>query len=137
MELRVERDALADAVVWTARSLPARPPMQVLLGLLLEVGAEGGLSVSGFDYEVSSRITVDVSAVEGGRVLVTGRQIAMYLCRELTDLSLPKIGQMFGGRDHTTVIHADRKIRGQMAERRATYNQVAELTQRIKTRSRQ
>ena len=76
MELRVERDALADAVVWTARSLPARPPMQVLLGLLLEVGAEGGLSVSGFDYEVSSRITVDVSAVEGGRVLVPGRLLA-------------------------------------------------------------
>ena len=76
MELRVERDALADAVVWTARSLPARPPMQVLLGLLLEVGPEGGLSVSGFDYEVSSRITVDVSAVEGGRVLVPGRLLA-------------------------------------------------------------
>ena len=47
MELRVERDALADAVVWTARSLPARPPMQVLLGLLLEVGQTDGLSVSG------------------------------------------------------------------------------------------
>ena len=70
------------------------------------------------------------------RTLVTARQIAMYLCRELTDLSLPKIGQMFGGRDHTTVIHADRKIRAQMPERRATYNQVAELTHRIKTRSR-
>jgi chromosomal replication initiator protein len=43
----------------------------------------------------------------------------MYLCRELTDLSLPKIGRCSAGRDHTTVIHADRKIRGQMAERRA------------------
>ena len=78
----------------------------------------------------------DLCGSSRSRVLVTGRQIAMYLCRELTDLSLPKIGQMFGGRDHTTVIHADRKIRGQMAERRATYNQVAELTNRIKTRSR-
>ena len=76
MELRVERDALADAVVWTARSLPARPPMQVLLGLLLEVGSEGGLSVSGFDYEVSSRITVEVTAAEAGRVLVPGRLLA-------------------------------------------------------------
>ena len=77
MELRVERDALADAVVWTARSLPARPPMQVLLGLLLEVGAdEGGLSVSGFDYEVSSQISVDVSVKEPGRVLVPGRLLS-------------------------------------------------------------
>ena len=75
MELRVERDALADAVVWTARSLPARPPMQVLLGLLLEVGS-GGLSVSGFDYEVSSRVTVPVTAAEGGRVLVPGRLLS-------------------------------------------------------------
>ena len=51
-------------------------------------------------------------------MLVNARQIAMYLCRELTDLSLPKIGQQFGGRDHTTVMHADRKIRQLMAERR-------------------
>ncbi len=65
-------------------------------------------------------------------VLVTARQIAMYLCRELTDLSLPKIGQLFGGRDHTTVMHADRKIRQLMAERRTIYNQVTELTNRIK-----
>src|SRR5215475_4706836 len=66
------------------------------------------------------------------RVLVNARQVAMYLCRELTDLSLPRIGQAFGGRDHTTVMHADRKIRQQMAERRSLYNQIAELTNRIK-----
>ncbi|MCH9830885.1 MAG: chromosomal replication initiator protein DnaA, partial [Actinomycetia bacterium] len=53
------------------------------------------------------------------RTLVTARQISMYLCRELTDLSLPKIGQAFGGRDHTTVMHADRKIRELMAEKRS------------------
>ena len=75
MELRVERDALADAVVWTARSLPARPPLQVLLGLLLEAG-EDGLQVSGFDYEVSSRVTVDVTTATPGRVLVPGRLLA-------------------------------------------------------------
>ena len=75
MELRVERDALADAVVWTARSLPARPPMQVLLGLLLEVG-ERGLEVSGFDYEVSSRVRLDATAAEPGRVLVPGRLLS-------------------------------------------------------------
>lgn len=75
MELRVERDAFADAVVWTARSLPARPPMQVLLGLLLEVG-DDGLEVSGFDYEVSSRVRLDATADEAGRVLVPGRLLA-------------------------------------------------------------
>ena len=70
------------------------------------------------------------------RVLVTARQIAMYLCRELTDLSLPKIGQAFGGRDHTTVMHADRKIRQLMAERRSLFNQVTDLTSRIKSQPR-
>jgi chromosomal replication initiator protein len=70
-------------------------------------------------------------------VLVTARQIAMYLVRELTDLSLPKIGQQFGGRDHTTVMHADRKIRTLMAERRSVFNQVTELTNRIKQQASQ
>jgi chromosomal replication initiator protein len=74
----------------------------------------------------------DLCGTSRSRVLVNARQIAMYLCRELTDLSLPKIGQTFGGRDHTTVMHADRKIRQLMAERRSIYNQVNELTTRIK-----
>ena len=56
----------------------------------------------------------------------------MYLCREMTSLSLPKIGDIFGGRDHTTVMHAYRKIDKQMAEKQTTYNQVSELTSRIK-----
>jgi chromosomal replication initiator protein len=75
----------------------------------------------------------DLCGSSRSRGLVTARQIAMYLCRELTDLSLPKIGAQFGGRDHTTVMHADRKIRTMMAERRSIYNQVTELTNRIKT----
>ncbi|MDT0301996.1 chromosomal replication initiator protein DnaA [Streptomonospora wellingtoniae] len=79
--------------------------------------------------------TEDLCGTSRSRVLVTARQIAMYLCRELTDLSLPKIGQQFG-RDHTTVMHADRKIRSLMAERRSIYNQVTELTNRIKQQSR-
>jgi chromosomal replication initiator protein len=79
----------------------------------------------------------DLCGQSRSRVLVTARQIAMYLCRELTDLSLPKIGQTFGGRDHTTVMHADRKIRSLMAERRSIFNQVTELTNRIKNRARQ
>ncbi|EHY89663.1 chromosomal replication initiator protein DnaA [Saccharomonospora azurea] len=71
------------------------------------------------------------------KALATARQIAMYLCRELTDMSLPRIGQTFGGRDHTTVMHADKKIRKEMAERRRIYDQVQELTSRIKQRARQ
>ncbi len=78
----------------------------------------------------------DLCGSSRSRVLVQARQIAMYLCRELTDLSLPKIGQQFGGRDHTTVMHADRKIRQLMSERRSTYNQVTELTNRIKSQAR-
>jgi chromosomal replication initiator protein len=78
----------------------------------------------------------DLCGSSRSRVLVNARQIAMYLCRELTDLSLPKIGQQFGGRDHTTVMHADRKIRQLMAERRSVYNQVTELTNRIKSQTR-
>ena len=74
----------------------------------------------------------DLCGTSRSRVLVNARQIAMYLCRELTELSLPKIGQLFGGRDHTTVMHADRKIRQLMAERRSIYNQVTELTNRIR-----
>ena len=106
------------------------------------IPADGGPEITGATIMAATAeyfgLTMeDLCGSSRSRVLVTARQIAMYLCRELTELSLPKIGQMFGGRDHTTVIHADRKIRGQMAERRATYNQVAELTNRIKTRSRQ
>jgi chromosomal replication initiator protein len=78
----------------------------------------------------------DLCGTSRSRTLTTARQIAMYLCRELTDLSLPKIGQAFGGRDHTTVMHANKKIRTQMAERRAVYTQVTELTNRIKQQHR-
>ncbi|MBY0441928.1 MAG: chromosomal replication initiator protein DnaA [Mycobacteriaceae bacterium] len=68
------------------------------------------------------------------RALAQSRQIAMYLCRELTDLSLPKIGQAFG-RDHTTVMYAERKVRGEMAQRRDVFDHVKELTTRIRHRS--
>jgi chromosomal replication initiator protein len=74
----------------------------------------------------------DLRGQSRSRSLVNARQIAMYLCRELTDLSLPRIGAAFGDRDHTTVMHAERKIRQQMAERRSLYIQIAELTNRIK-----
>ena len=83
-------------------------------------------------------VTVDdLKGHSRSRVLVTARQIAMYLCRELTELSLPRIGQIFGGKDHTTVMHAVRKISALMAERLQIFNQVTELTSRIKARARQ
>ena len=77
----------------------------------------------------------DLQGPSRTRALTTARQIAMYLVRELTDDSLPQIGKLFGGRDHTTVMHANRKIGELMAERRAIYNQVTELTNRIKQQS--
>lgn len=78
MKFRVERDALADAVAWTARTLPARPPVPVLAGMLLEVdAAEGGqLVLSSFDYEVSAKVSVPVEVDEPGRALVSGRLLA-------------------------------------------------------------
>lgn len=78
----------------------------------------------------------DLCSPSRSRQLVTARQIAMYLVRELTDLSLPRIGKAFGGRDHTTVMHATSKIADLMQERRAIYNQIQELTSRIRARAR-
>lgn len=88
---------------------------------------------------VSSYFDLTVDELVGkGRTkrFVQARQIAMYLCRELTDLSLPKLGQAFGGRDHTTVMHAERRIREQLTEDRVTFNEVQELTQRAKAAAR-
>src|SRR4029453_528255 len=75
MKFRVERDALADAVAWTAKSLPSRPSVPVLAGVLLRVGDQR-LQGSGFDYEVSSQVTVDVQADADGAALVSGRLLA-------------------------------------------------------------
>jgi len=135
-----------------------------LEGALIRVTAFASLNRQGVDLSLAEIVLKDLIPTDGGseitgstimaqtasyfslsvddlcgtsrsRVLVNARQIAMYLCRELTELSLPKIGQAFGGRDHTTVMHADRKIRQLMAERRSIYNQVTELTNRIKQQS--
>ena len=81
-------------------------------------------------------MTIDDLCGESRRKnFVHPRHIAMYLCRELTELSLPNIGREFGGRDHTTVMSAHRKITTQMGERRETFNEVNELTSRIKQAS--
>jgi chromosomal replication initiator protein len=99
-----------------------------------EITAPTIMSVTSEFFDVSLE---DLCGPGKTKALATARQISMYLCRELTDMSLPKIGQTFGGRDHTTVMHADKKIRKEMAERRRIYDQVQELTSRIKQRARQ
>jgi len=81
VKIRVERDVLAEAVAWVARSLPARPPAPVLAGLLLKA-EDGALSFSSFDYEVSARVSVDAEVEEDGTVLVSGRLLA-DICRAL------------------------------------------------------
>ncbi|MEO7071221.1 MAG: DNA polymerase III subunit beta [Nostocoides sp.] len=82
MKFRVERDVLAEAVTWVARGLPSRPPVPVLAGVLIEADGEGTLTLSGFDYEVSARITIPADVSEGGTVLVLGRLLA-YISRNL------------------------------------------------------
>ncbi|MGH8868488.1 MAG: DNA polymerase III subunit beta [Actinomycetes bacterium] len=83
MKFQVQRDVLAEAVAWTARGLPARPPVPVLAGLLLEA-SPSGLSLSGFDYEVSARVDVAADVSEPGRVLVSGRLLT-DISRSLPD----------------------------------------------------
>jgi chromosomal replication initiator protein len=116
--------ALAEVVLRDLVPTDSGPEITAAL-IMAQTAAYFGLSIE--DLQGSSR----------SRVLVSARQIAMYLCREMTELSLPKIGQQFGGRDHTTVMHADRKIRTLMTERRSVYNQVTELTNRVKQQARQ
>ncbi|MDK8450571.1 chromosomal replication initiator protein DnaA [Corynebacterium mastitidis] len=100
------------------------------------------------DIEITPTAIIEVTAEYFGittdalcgvgktRAVAHARQLAMYLCRELTDLSLPRIGAQFGGKDHTTVMYADRKIRKEMKEKRDTYDEIQQLTQSIKSRGR-
>ena len=84
MKFRVERDVLAEAVTWVARGLPARPPVPVLAGILLQADEDGSLTLSAFDYEVSARVTVAADVAESGTVLVLGRLLA-DISRNLPD----------------------------------------------------
>lgn len=74
----------------------------------------------------------EIMSPDRSRTVVGPRQVAMYLCRELTDLSLPKVGEAFGGRDHTTVMHAVKKIAKSMNEDSATYDSITEITNDIR-----
>jgi chromosomal replication initiator protein len=91
--------------------------------ILHEVAAYFGVSVD------------DLKSQNRSKPIVSARQIAMYLLRDLTELSLPKIGEVFGGRDHTTVLHAYQKMVTQLSEKRQIYYQIQDLTSRIRNRS--
>lgn len=134
-----------------------------LEGSLNRVRAYASLNQQPIDLHVAQTVLKDIVSLEENEVLPTdivsavanyfnvsvddlygqsrtqdiafARQIAMYLTRDLTPLSLPKIGQLFGGRDHSTVIYAHKKVTQLIAERRSVYNQVAELTSKLKHNS--
>lgn len=135
-----------------------------LEGSLNRVRAYASLNQQPIDLHVAQTVLKDIVSLDENEVLPTdivssvanyfnlsvddlygqsrvqdiafARQIAMYLCRDLTPLSLPKIGQLFGGRDHSTVIYAHKKITQLIAERRSVYNQVADLTSKLKHNNR-
>jgi chromosomal replication initiator protein len=90
------------------------------------------ISLAATFYQLSVE---DLYGSSRSQTIALARQVAMYLCREMTNLSLPKIGQLFGNRDHTTVMYANKKISELMKERRSIYNQVTEITSRIKQNS--
>ncbi|WP_028653785.1 chromosomal replication initiator protein DnaA [Nocardioides halotolerans] len=113
---------------------------EIVLKDLIPEGGEPEITAGLIIAQTAAYFGVSLEELTGpsrGRHLVMARQIAMYLCRELTGLSLPKIGAQFGNRDHTTVMYADRKINQLLAERRAVFNQVSELTSRVKAAARQ
>src|ERR687891_143176 len=120
-------------------SLTGRPmTVELAQEVLKDVFPQGEMpeiSVEQIQQTVVERFSMTLQELTGDRrsqSIVYPRQVAMYLCRELTDSSLPKIGKKFGGRDHTTVIHATSKIAKLIREDRNVYNLVQELTARIK-----
>ncbi len=112
--------------------------VQTVLRDVIMLDADNEISPTEIINQTADYFNVGVDELYGSSrsaSLANARQIAMYLCRDLTSLSLPKIGQLFGGRDHTTVMYAHKKIAQLMTERRAVYNQITELTNRIKQTS--
>jgi chromosomal replication initiator protein len=118
----------------TGRSMSVELAQEVLKDVFPQ-GEPPEVSVERIQETVIERFGISMQELVGDRrsqSIVYPRQVAMYLCRELTDSSLPKIGKKFGGRDHTTVIHATSKIAKLIQEDRSVYNLVQELTARIK-----
>src|SRR5207249_3196720 len=120
-------------------SLTGRPMTDDLAqDVLKDVFPQGDLpqvTIERIQEIISDRFSLSLEELCGDKRsqnIVYPRQVAMYLSRELTDSSLPKIGKQFGGRDHTTVIHATSKIARMIREDRSVYNLVQELTARIK-----
>jgi chromosomal replication initiator protein len=122
----------------TGRSMSVELAQEVLKDVFPQ-GETPEISVERIQETVVERFGMSMQELVGDRrsqSIVYPRQVAMYLCRELTDSSLPKIGKKFGGRDHTTVIHATSKIAKLIQEDRSVYNLVQELTARIKQQAR-
>jgi len=109
--------------------------VQTVLKDVVAIGEDSVISPADIVNETADYFKLPVDEIYGSsrvQAVAQARQIAMYLCREMTDLSLPKIGQLFGNRDHTTVMYANKKITTLMKERRSVYNQVSEITSRIR-----
>jgi chromosomal replication initiator protein len=118
----------------TGRSLSVDLAQDVLKDVFPQ-GESAQISIERIQDLICERFGVTMAELTGERRsqnIVYPRQVAMYLSRELTDSSLPKIGKEFGGRDHTTVIHATSKIARMIREDRSVYNLVQELTARVK-----
>ncbi|WP_430591819.1 chromosomal replication initiator protein DnaA [Humidisolicoccus flavus] len=108
---------------------------QTVLKDLFSFDEEAVISPSDIISHTAAYFKLSVDDLYGSsrsQTVAQARQIAMYLCREMTSLSLPKIGQLFGNRDHTTVMYANKKIEALMKEKRSVYTQVTELTGRVK-----
>jgi chromosomal replication initiator protein len=112
------------------------PLVQAVLKDVVPLGEDGN-SIAPMEIvrAVSSYFKLTQEELFGksrSQAIVTGRQIAMYLCREKTSMSLPKIGALFGGRDHTTVMYAIKKVGDLMKERRSIYNYVTDIMSGLK-----
>ncbi|MEK9536152.1 MAG: chromosomal replication initiator protein DnaA, partial [Aquiluna sp.] len=109
--------------------------VQAVLKDTFSLDAETSISPLSIISATAEYYKISIDDITGSgrqQAVALARQIAMHICRELTDLSLPKIGTHFGNRDHTTVMYATKKVSGMMRERRYIYNQVSEIIQKIK-----